>query len=166
MFPKSWVTKSRELEERFYSVYIPLNGMFIIASQVSRGQWSIWSEISNCSPSWTSEIRLHFGEDIRAHSCQPGYACRLACFDHVYLGESTQLSFWFRVRTGSQSLALYWLAWTSLKEKRGHIHVLIHLWLHTEPFPSTATPTNPDQATVAFSGPLLPTVSLFKPKCG
>ena len=65
------VTKSRTGERGDSTSFIfHWKGMFIVAFQGSRRAVISMEEISNnCSLSWTSEIYLHFGEDIGAHSC-------------------------------------------------------------------------------------------------
>lgn len=71
---------------------------------------------SYCSPSWASEIYLHF--HLRQEYCStflPHFA--LASFDHVYFGESTKSSSWVRIKTGAQSSTVHLLTWASLVKR-------------------------------------------------
>lgn len=119
VFPKSWWPNPElgreEILPHLYSIGMECLSLLL---RCLGGQWSIWRRYLTAhlhEPVKSVCISVRILEQIPAHS---GYACRLACFDHIYLGESTQFSFWFRVRTRLQSLARYWLAWTSLVKRR------------------------------------------------
>lgn len=101
---------------RFYLVSVPLEWSSSFLLKYPGRQWSSLRK-------YLTTVHLHepvkavciLDEDIGAHSWPFWISFQLrSCL----CWESTPSSFWLRVRTGLQSLSLYWLAWTSLVKRK------------------------------------------------